>query len=281
MARPLTILEPPAMWRFRPLADLARLPTYFDLLTTLSAHRIRVRYKQSKLGVLWALLQPLSMMLVFVLLFAFVGQPPASGVPYPLFAYAALVAWTTFASGLATSAMALTGHATLVTKVYFPREILPLTYVVAALADFLVASIGLIALMTWYGVFPTAAVGWSLVALVLLAGFLTAAGFALSAIHVRYRDVGLALPLLTQVWMFASPVLYPLSAVRSALPRGLYALYLLNPLAGIVDTFRRGLVLGQSPDFAALGIATVIVALLLPASYAYFKYAELTMADIV
>jgi lipopolysaccharide transport system permease protein len=281
MARPLTIIEPPVLWRFRPLAELARLPTYFDLLRTLSAHRIRVRYKQSKLGALWALLQPLSMMVVFVLLFGFVGQPPASGVPFPLFAYAALVAWTTFASGLATSSTALTSHAGLLTKVYFPREILPLTYVIAALADFIVASIGLIALMAWYRVVPTAAVGWSLIAIVLLAGFLTAAGFALSAIHVRYRDVGLALPLLTQIWMFASPVLYPLSAVRSALPRGLYALYLLNPLAGIVDTFRRGLVLGQSPDVAALSTAALIVAVLLPASYAYFKYAELTMADVV
>jgi len=281
MARPLTIIEPPALWRFRPLADLARLPTYFDLLKTLSAHRIRVRYKQSKLGVLWALLQPLSMMLVFVLLFAFIGQPPASGVPYPLFAYAALVPWTTFASGLSTSTTALTGHAGLLTKVYFPREILPLTYVVAAFADFLVASMGVLALMAWYGVAPAATLVWSVVALALLAAFITAAGLALSAIHVRYRDIGLALPLVLQIWMFASPVLYPLSAVRAALPRGLYVVYVMNPLAGIIDTFRRGLLLNQSPDFAALGAAIAVVVVLLPAAYAYFKHAELTMADVV
>lgn len=281
MPRPTTIFEPPALSRVHPLAALARLRQFNDLFLTLSIHRINVRYKQSHLGILWAIIQPLSMMLVFTLMFTVLRAAPSGQVPFPLFAYAALIPWTMFSSGLTNTATALTTHAALLTKVYFPREILPLTYVVAALVDMALASVVLVALMIWFGVPLTAAALWAVPAVTLLTGFLSGLGLLLAALHVRYRDVGLAMPVLVQVWLFATPVLYPLSAVKAALPAPLYTLYTLNPMTGVVETFRRGVVLHQSPDVFALTVAALVVAVLVPAAYIYFKYVELTMADVV
>ena len=141
MSRPITVYEPAALRRVRPLAALAHLRDHADLLITLSQHRIKVRYKQSRLGILWAVVQPLAMMLVFTLVFGFLRSAPSGETPFPLFAYAALIPWTMFASGVTNASGALTSHAALLTKVYFPREILPLTYVVAALVDFALASL--------------------------------------------------------------------------------------------------------------------------------------------
>ena len=279
--RPITLFEPPSFGRLRPLAELARLSRFTDLLFTLSVHRVKVRYKQSRLGVLWAIVQPLAMMLVFTLMFSFIGGAPTHAVPYAVFAYAALLPWTAFSSGLSTASGALTSHATLLTKVAFPREILPITYVVAALVDLATAATALAALMAWYHVPLTGTAAWSAVAIALLALFLLAMGVLMSALQVRYRDVGLALPVVLQVWLFATPVLYPLSAARHSLSPAIYALYVLNPMAGIVETFRRGVVLDQSPDPGALLAATAVIAVALPAAYAYFKFAELTMADVV
>jgi lipopolysaccharide transport system permease protein len=279
--RRVTIIEPPSWWRLNPLRELARLPQFTDLLWTLSVHRIRVRYKQSRLGMAWAILQPLSMMLVFTLMFSLLGNAPSQGVPYALFAYAALLPWSAFSSGLSTASGSLTGHAALLTKVYFPREILPLTYVVAALVDLAVASTALAALMVWYHVALTPLALWSIAALVVLTAFVTAVGLLLAALQVRYRDIALAMPVLLQVWLFATPVLYPLDMAREALRPALYDLYVLNPMAGVVDTFRRTLVLHQAPDLHALAMAILVTAGLLPIAYAYFKYSELTMADVV
>ena len=281
MTRRTICIEPPSIWRLRPAAELAKLARFTDLLWTLSVHRVNVRYKQSRLGILWALLQPLSMMVVFTLMFSFIGGAPQHGIPYPVFAYAAILPWTMFSSGLVSAAGALTSHASLLTKVSFPREILPLTYVVAALVDFAIASSALALLMVWFQIPLTALAIWSLAVIAILACFLVGTGLLLAALQVRYRDVGHALPVLLQVWMFASPVLYPLDAVRQSLPRGLYAVYLLNPMAGIVDTFRRTVVLQQPPDLIALGVAVLVVGALLPFAYVYFKFNDLTMADVV
>jgi lipopolysaccharide transport system permease protein len=146
MSRPITYIEPPSFRRVQPLAALQQLPTYFDLLITLSLHRVKVRYKQSRLGIAWALLQPLALMIAFSLIFSFAGGLPNQGVSY-VFACSALLIWSAFAAGLSSAAGALTAHTALVTKVYFPREILPLTYVFAALTDFLIASTALAGLM--------------------------------------------------------------------------------------------------------------------------------------
>jgi lipopolysaccharide transport system permease protein len=277
----VTYFEPPSMARVRPWHQLTRLRHSSDLLQTLSVHRIKVRYKQSRLGLLWAILQPLSMMLVFSMMFAFLGSTPSGEVPYAVFAYAALLPWTAFSSGLSSATTALTGHASLVTKVAFPREVLPITYVVAALVDFAIATTALAGLMIWYKVGLSLTALWAVPSVLLLAGFLLALGLLLSALQVRYRDMGLAMPVVLQIWMFASPVLYSLDAVRHTLSAPLYFVYLLNPMVGIVDTFRRGVVLHSAPDFEAITVAALVIAVLLPASYLYFKFTEQTMADVI
>ena len=187
--------------------------------------------------------------------------------------------WTLFSTGLSAASTALTSHASLLTKVAFPREILPLTYIVAALVDFVLSSAVLFGLMLWFGVTPSWTAVWAVPAILLLVAFLIGLALLLAAMQVRYRDVGLAMPLLLQVWLFASPVLYALATVKHTLPEPLYLVYTLNPLVGIVDTFRRAIILQQSPDFFALGMSAAVALLLLPVSYLYFKYVELTAAD--
>ena len=280
MSSPI-VYEPPALRRVHLLASVSRLRRFSDLFVTLSLHRISVRYKQSRLGILWAVIQPLAMMMVFTLMFTLVRASPGAPIPLPLFVYSALLPWTMFSSGLTAASGALSSHAALLTKVSFPREILPLTYVVAALTDFALGSLVLAALMMYYGVPLTATAMWALPAIAVLAVFVTGLSLLLSAIQVRYRDVGLAMPVLIQIWLFASPVLYSLEAARSALPSPFSRLYMFNPLAGVIDTFRRALVLQQTPDYAALAVSAIVAGLLLPAAYLYFKYTELTMADIV
>ena len=281
MSRPVTVFEPPALRRLRPLAALRRLREHGDLLLTLSLHRVRVRYKQSRLGILWAVLQPLAMMLVFTLMFTFLRAAPGDGVPFPLFAYAALVPWTMFASGLTSASGALTSHAALLGKASFPREILPLTYVVAALVDFGLAALLLGLLMAGYGVPLTWTVLWAAPAVAILVLWLMGLGLFLSALQVRFRDVALAMPVLVQVWLFATPVIYPLDTARHVLSPSFYALYVMNPMAGIVDTFRRGVVLHQGPDVQALVTAALVAGLVAPAAYVYFTLTERTVADVV
>jgi lipopolysaccharide transport system permease protein len=281
MSRPTVVYEPPSLRHIHPIAALRGLHQFLDLFVTLSLHRINVRYKQSRLGIIWAVIQPSAMVVVFTLMFTLVRANPGGAVPFPLFAYAALVPWTMFASGLTSASSALTSHASLLTKVAFPREILPLTYIVAAVVDFFLGALVLGALMLWFGVAPGWQAFWAAPAIVILIVFVTGLGFLLAAVQVRYRDVGLAMPVLLQVWLFASPVLYSLDAVRSSLPRPLYFIYTINPLAGIVETFRRALVLNQAPDYVSLVTAAAIAALLLPIAYVYFKYVELTVADTI
>jgi lipopolysaccharide transport system permease protein len=277
--RPLTVITPPSLSRLRLVGQLRRLPQYGDLLRTLTAHRIRVRYKQSVLGATWAVLQPLSMMLVFTFVFTvlFPGRAPSEGIPYGLFVYTGLVAWTYFSTGLTTAANGLVSHTHLVTKVFFPREILPLTYVAAALTDFLVASVVLAGLMAYYEIPLTWHSLWAVPIVLVITTLVTALGLLLSAVQVRYRDIGMAMPLLLQIWLFASPVIYPLSIV----PDRLQPIYMLNPMVGTIENFRRVLVLGSPPDLHALAISAGIAAMLLPAAYIYFKVAEATMADII
>jgi lipopolysaccharide transport system permease protein len=277
----VTYIEPPSPWSVRLWSELRVLLGSADLLRTLSAHRINVRYKRSRLGILWAMLQPLSMMVVFTLVFGLLGGAPTPGVPYPLFAYSGLLLWSAFSGGLSSATTALTAHASLVTRVHFPREILPLTYVAVALADLLIGGILLVALMARYGIAITPLAVWALVAIALLTLWLIGSGLLLSALNVKYRDLGLALPVVLQVWMFASPVLYPLSAARRALSDHTYTLYIVNPMAGIVDTFRRVLVLNEQPDLRALGVSAAVTLVLLPAAYVYFKVTERTVADVV
>jgi lipopolysaccharide transport system permease protein len=272
-----TVIRPPSLLRLNLFANLQKLYEYRDLLYTLTLHRIKVRYKQSLLGVSWAILQPLSMMLIFTIIFSIFAKMPSEGAPYALFAYAALLPWTFFSTALANATSGLVSHTQLVTKVYFPREILPITYVLAGLFDFLIASTVLAGLMIYYRVQPTLNALYALPIILILTCFATAMSLLFSATQVRFRDIGVAVPLLLQLWMFATPVIYPLAAV----PARFRPLYIVNPMVGVVENFRQTVLNGTSPDFLTLGISGVFALLLLILAYLYFKHMEATMADII
>lgn len=272
-----TVLRPPGISLERLGRSLILLTRYRDLLMVLTAHRIKVRYRQSALGPVWAIVQPLAMMLVFTGLFTLIGRAPSGEHPYAVFAYAGLLPWTAFAAALSSGSLSLVNHAALVTRVSFPREILPVTYVAVALFDLAIASSVLGLLLMHYGIALTPAILWIIPIVALLAAFTTAAALALCALNVRFRDVGVAMPLLLQVWMFASPVIYPLEAV----PATWRPFYLLNPIAGVVDGFRAAVLDGRSPDGLALALGSVVTLVALPLSYAWFKHVDATMADLV
>jgi homopolymeric O-antigen transport system permease protein len=275
--RPIRIIHPVSFSPLDLLRELRELWQYRDLFYTLTVHRVKVRYKQSALGLAWAILQPLSLMLIYTVIFSVIAKIPSENVPYAVFAYAALLPWTFFSSALTNATSGLVSHSQLVTKVYFAREILPLTYVSAALFDFAVASSFLIALFVYYGVKLTIYALYAFPVLFLLAALATAFSLFLSAIQVRFRDIGVAMPLLLQVWMFSTPVVYPLTAV----PQRLRSIYALNPTVGVIENFRRVVLQGVAPDFYSLTISAVAVAILLPVAYLYFKRVEATMADII
>jgi lipopolysaccharide transport system permease protein len=276
-ARPIKIIRPASFSPLDLLRELRGLWQYRDLFYTLTVHRIKVRYKQSVLGLAWAILQPLSLMLIYTVIFSVIAKIPSEGVPYAVFAYAALLPWTFFSSSLTNATSGLVSHSQLVTKVYFAREILPLTYVSAALFDFVVASSFLIALFFYYGVGLTIYALYAIPILFLLAALATAFSLFLSAVQVRFRDIGVAMPLLLQLWMFATPVVYPLSAV----PKRFQSFYALNPTVGVIENFRRVVLQGVAPDFYSLAISAIVAAILLPLAYLYFKRVEATMADII
>jgi lipopolysaccharide transport system permease protein len=275
--RPVTVMRPPSFSVWRLVLAGRRLLQYRDLLYTLSLHRVHVRYKQSLLGPLWAVLQPFLLMLIYTVIFTRVASVPSEGVPYPLFAFSALLPWTSFSNAVSTATNSLVGHFNLVTKVYFPREILPLTYVAAALVDLFAGCVVLAVLMMVYGVAPGAHAVLVIPVVAVLATFALAVSLVLSAVQVRYRDIGIAMPLVLQLWLFASPVVYPLSVV----PETWRTLYLLNPMAGIIDGFRRVVVLGTAPDYQALAVSAIVSLVLLPLAYAYFKHVESTVADVL
>lgn len=258
-------------------AHLRRLGDYLDLFRTLSMHRISVRYRQTLLGVGWAVLQPLLMMMIFAIVFSRLAGIPSEGAPYPLFAFVALLPWTFFSTSLTSGTGSLVSHTQLITKVYFPREILPLTYVVAALFDFAIGLGVLGLLMAWFDAPVTPAVLLLAPLTALLACWALALSLILSALQVRWRDVGVAMPVLVQIWMFVSPVIYPLGVV----PESWRPLYLLNPMAGIINSFRDVLLRGQVPDPTPLLYAVLVTACVLPAAYLVFKRTEATMADVI
>jgi lipopolysaccharide transport system permease protein len=273
--RPVSEIRPPSLSGINLLASLAKLAQYKDLVWTLSVHRVKVRYKQSVLGVLWAILQPLSVMLIFTFVFSMIAKIPSEGAPYAIFAYTALLPWTYFSSGVSNATTSLTRHSQFVTKVYFPREILPITYVAAALFDFGVASILLAALMIYYRVSLTFNILYAVPIILVLTCFALAMSFFFSATQVRFRDIGVAVPLLLQVWLFATPVIYPLSAV----PERFRAYYELNPMVGIIENFRQVILRGAAPESDSLLISAALSLILMVVSYLFFKRVEATMAD--
>jgi len=276
-SRRIKVLRPPSFSLLDSGRHIRQLLLYWDLLLTLSLHRVKVRYKQSMLGPVWAILQPVSLMLIYTVIFSIVVRMPSDGTPYAIFAYTALLIWTFFSTAITTSAMGLVSHTQLITKVYFPREIIPLTYVIAALVDLAIASVVLAGMMIFYHVAATPMILWAIPILAVALVFATALALMLSATQVWFRDVGLAMPLVMQLWMFATPVVYPLNSV----PQRFRWWYVLNPMVGVVENFRRVVLQGARPDLHSLATAAIIAAVLLPICYAYFKQMDSTMADVI
>jgi lipopolysaccharide transport system permease protein len=275
-ARPVVVRRAGAP-TWKPIGNIRLLAQYADLFRTVTEHRIRVRYKQSVLGLAWAIVQPVAMMLIFTLVFGRITRVPTEGVPYALFAFTGLVLWSFVSTSLSNATHALVSHAQLITKVYFPREILPLSYVAAAVFDLMVAMVVLAGLLVWYDR-PIDARLLLIVPVVAAAALLvTALALLVSALQVRFRDVGLAVPLLLYLWMFSTPIAYPLSSIPAR-----YRLFFeLNPLSGLIEAFRQ-IVLGQTlPSPSLLVVPLGLTAVLLPAAYGLFKRTEVTMADVI
>jgi len=236
-----------------------------------------VRYKQTALGASWAILQPLLNMVIFTVVFGNMAKIPSDGLPYPIFAFTALLPWTYFSQGLNRSGMSLVNNAHLITKIYFPRLLLPLSALGAPTVDFALSFLILLGLMTWYGITPT----WSVLALplLLLLAILTAitVGLWLAPINVKYRDVSYTLAFLTQFWMYASPVVYPVSLV----PEKWRWFYSLNPMVGVIEGFRWALLGKQPPSFLLLGVSACVVSVLFLGGIIFFKRMERNFADVI
>lgn len=257
--------------------DLDALWRYRELLYFLVWRDIKVRYKQTAIGASWAVLQPVITMVIFTIIFGKVGNIPSEGKPYPLFSFAALLPWTYFSQALQRSGNSLVGSANLITKVHFPRLLIPLAASVAPAVDLFFSFLVLAAMMVWYGTAPT--VGILALPLFVLLSFLSAlaVGLWLSTLNVRFRDVGHIIPFLIQVWMYASPVVYPASIV----PAKWRLLYSLNPLVGVVEGFRWAILGTNRPDFLTMGTSATVVAVMLLGGLIYFKRMERTFADII
>jgi lipopolysaccharide transport system permease protein len=248
-----------------------------ELLYYLVWRSVKVRYKQTVLGASWAVLQPLLTMLVLSVFLGRFARVPSDGVPYPLFAYAGLVTWTYFTSAVSQATQSIVEQQAMITRVYFPRILLPISGVLAATMDMLLTLPMLIALMVFYRVAPSPAV-WTLPVFLLLASLAALGiGLWLSALNVRYRDVRYAIPFLIQLWFLATPVMYP----SSVMPEHWRVLYGINPMTGVIEGFRWALVGGTAPPGRMLlvSIATILAAL--TAGFHYFRRMEATFADVV
>ncbi|HEX6728967.1 MAG TPA: ABC transporter permease [Pyrinomonadaceae bacterium] len=274
--QPLVIIEP---GRGFGGAWLREVWAYRELLLFLAWRDIRVRYKQTALGVVWVVMQPLLMTLIFSVFLGILARVPSDGLPYPVMVFAGLLPWTFFSNAVSQGGSSIVGNANLITKVYFPRLIIPTAAVTARLIDFAVAFIILFGLMAFYGVHPTRHM--AMIPLLVLITALLAIGCAtfVAALNVRYRDVGVILPVLMQLWMFASPVLYPSRLVSGAWPNA-YRVYELNPIVGIVNGFRAALA-GQPFEWPALAQTTAIAVIILIVSAYFFRRVERGFADVI
>ncbi|SRR6266511_5124895 len=273
-ALPVTILRPSRGWV--PL-NLREMWEYRELLYFLAWRDIKVRYKQTVLGAAWAIIQPFFTMVVFSIFFGELAGIPSGGVPYPIFAYSALVPWMYFANALTQASNSLVGQEHMITKVYFPRLIIPMASVLAGLVDFAISFAVLVGMMLFYGIMPMAAI-WTLPLFILLAtATALGVGVWLSALNVQYRDVRYVVHFLVQFWLFATPIAYPSSLV----PERWRAIYGLNPMAGVVEGFRWAL-LGQAQAPGPLLVVSVLTVIgVLTSGLYFFRRMEETFADVV
>jgi lipopolysaccharide transport system permease protein len=258
-------------------SDLGAVWEFRELLYFLVWRDISLRYKQTILGAAWAVLQPLMTMVVFTVIFGNFAKIPSDGLPYSIFTFTALVPWTYFSQAISRSGVSLVSDAQLVSKVYFPRLIIPLASATAPLIDFLVSFGVLVLMMAWFGI----PLHWNLLALpfFLLTALMTAVAVALwlAPLNARYRDIGYTIPFLTQFWFYASPVAYPLSLV----PQKWRLLYGLNPMVGVIEGFRWALLGKQHPDFAVTAVSVIVVVVLLVTGTVFFKRMERTLSDVL
>ncbi len=262
---------------------------YRELMATLAWKNIALRYKQAYLGILWAILKPITLMLIFTLVRSFIGID-SGNIPYPILTFAALMPWTFFQESASDGVGSVVGNTALIKKIYFPREIFPVTAVLTKLVELGINFVILAGLMLWYQMLPSAYILWvPFILLYTVLASLTIA-FVGAALNVYYRDMGQALPVLLSLLMYASPVIYPLQLVKDKLlthqaagdwSDALYTLYTLNPLAGIIEAFQNVVLRNQAPDLVAMVPGAVLVAVLLPLSYLYFKHAEAYFADVI
>ncbi|HMG34089.1 MAG TPA: ABC transporter permease [Blastocatellia bacterium] len=271
--KPVVVIEPRKAWA--PL-DLSAVWAHRELIYFLTWRDIKVRYKQTVLGAAWALLQPLVTMIIFTYFFGKLAKVPNDGVPYPIFFYTGLLIWTYFSNGVSNAANSLIGNTNLITKVYFPRLIIPTASVAAGLLDFVIASLLLIFMLIYYG-FPVTLSYLALLPLVLVTTlFALGVGLWLSALNVKYRDVRYALPFVIQIWMFVSPIIYPSSVV----PREWRWLMSLNPITGLVEAFR-AVLFNHGIRWLPLAYSCVVTLVLLVYSSYMFRRMERDFAEVI
>jgi lipopolysaccharide transport system permease protein len=268
------IIRPPKGWA---PVEFSELWEYRELLYFFVWRDIKVRYKQTMLGAAWAIIQPFLTMVVFSIFFGWLARIPSDGLPYPIFAFTALVPWTYFANALTQASNSLVEQERMITKVYFPRLLIPMASVLAGLVDFAIAFSILIGVMIWYGFVPTIAI-WTIPLFILLT-ITTALSVSLwlAALNVQYRDVRYVVPFLIQFWLFITPIAYP----SSLIPEQWRPLYGLNPMAGVVEGFRWALLGRAEAPNALLAVSALTVAVVLIGGVYYFRRMEETFADVV
>ena len=271
---PIVLIKPPSKWA---AIDWRELYEYRELLYFSIWRDIKVRYKQTALGAAWAVIQPFMTMVVFSIFFGRLAGLPSEGVPYPIFTYTALVPWTYFANALTQSSSSLVEQERVITKVYFPRLLVPLAPVIAGLLDLFISFFVLILMMLFYGITPTAAVLTLPLFILLAAVTAFSVGLWFSAINVQYRDVRYTIPFIIQFWLFATPVAYSASLV----PEYLRPLYGLNPMVGVVEGFRWALLGNRPAPGPLLLVSVLVVIVLLVSGLYYFRRMEDSFADVI
>ncbi|HVO26546.1 MAG TPA: ABC transporter permease [Candidatus Margulisiibacteriota bacterium] len=267
------IIEPPRGWK---PVSFSELWEYRELLYFLIWRDIKVRYKQTVLGGAWAILQPILTMAVFTLLFGRLAKMPSDGVPYPIFSYAALVPWTFFSNGLSKTTTCLVESGSILSKVYFPRLLIPLAKVLSGLVDFAMAFVVLVVMMLCYGMLPTLRTLWLPLFLLLAVVALLAVGLWFSVLNLRYRDIGQAIPFVMQFWLFVTPIAYP----SSVLAQPWRTLYGLNPMTSVVEGFRWALLGSGAVELPVLAASVSVALLTLASGVFYFRRVEWAFADI-
>jgi homopolymeric O-antigen transport system permease protein len=271
---PVVLIQPRKGWLS---FELKAVYQYRELLYFLIWRDVLIRYKQAAIGIAWVVLQPLLTMVIFTVIFGLFAKLPSDGLPYTVFSFTALLPWNYFAQAISRSGISVVSNANLISKIYFPRLIVPISGALGPLVDFAISFVILLGMMAWYGIAPT----WGILTLpfftLLAVVTAVAVSLFLSALNVKYRDVGHAIPFLVQFWMYASPVVYSVTII----PHKWRLLYSLNPMVGVIEGFRWALLGKERPDFMVMAMGVVVALLLLLVGLIYFKRTERFFADII